>query len=191
MKALFVTFAVCLFAVTAGAQTTTAGVEKSITKINALYPSFEQELRVSPTTTWGYRAGLNVFFEYSSSQTFMDPVPVKTKYFELIPTAEIYYRWYYRLLKRQQKQKKTINNSAAYFFTGAEIMAPGIKIQSINDDGLNEVISGIYAGWGFRRTIGKRVTLDLNLRYAILMENVDEVDFTNLIPGFKLGYRIK
>jgi hypothetical protein len=70
-------------------------------------------------------------------------------------------------------------------------MTPGIKIQSVNNSGLNDIISGVYVGWGFRRTIGKKITLDLNLRYAILMANVEEVDFTNIIPGFKIGYRIK
>jgi hypothetical protein len=75
-------------------------------------------------------------------------------------------------------------------FTGAEIMTPGIKVQTVNNNGLNDFISGIYAGWGFRRTIGKKLTLDLNLRYSILMLNIEDIDFTNIIPGFKLGYRI-
>ncbi len=195
MRTFFVTIITCLFVLNTTAQTKLEGVEKKITKINALYPSFEQELRVSPVTTWGYRAGFNIFLEYRSSYSFYDSYsgssPTQTKYFEFIPTMEIYYRWYYRLLKRQKKGKKTINNSSGYFFTGAEIMTPGIKIQSVNNSGLNDIISGIYAGWGFRRTIGKKITLDLNLRYAILMANVEEVDFTNIIPGFKIGYRIK
>ncbi len=59
---------------------------------------------------------------------------------------EIYYQWYYRLLRRQTKGKKTINISSGYFFIGAKIMTPGIKIQSVNNSGLNDVISGIYAG---------------------------------------------
>ena len=195
MRTFLVTIITCLFVLNTTAQTTLEGVDKKITKINALYPSFEQELRISKVTTWGYRVGFNIFLEYGSSYSFYDSYygssPTQTKYFEFIPTMEIYYRWYYRLLKRQNKGKKTINNSSGYFFTGAEIMTPGIKIQSVNNSGLNDIISGIYAGWGFRRTIGKKITLDLNLRYAILMANVDEVDFTNIIPGFKIGYRIK
>ena len=191
MKALSLTLVACLFVITAVAQEPTEGVEKKITKINALYPSFEQELRVSPATTWGYRAGFNIFLEYGSSYSFDDSFygsSTQTKYFEFIPTLEIYYRWYYRLLKRQQKGRKTINNSAGYFFTGAEVMTPGIKIQAVNSDGLHDVIPGIYAGWGFRRTIGKKITLDFNLRYAILIAN--ETVFNTIIPGFKIGYRI-
>jgi hypothetical protein len=195
MRTFLITIIAYLFVLTTTAQTTLDGVEKKITKINALYPSFEQELRISPVTTWGYRAGFNIFLEYGSSYSFYDsyygPSPAQTKYFEFIPTMEIYYRWYYRLIKRQKKGKKTINNSSGYFFTGAEVMTPGIKIQSVNNSGLNDIISGVYVGWGFRRTIGKKITLDLNLRYAILMANVEEVDFTNIIPGFKIGYRIK
>ncbi|WP_372934705.1 hypothetical protein [Mariniphaga sediminis] len=194
MKKFPITLIALFFAFNSIAQTTFEGVEKKITKINNLYPSFENELRVSPQTTWGYRAGLNIFLEYGSSYSFYDfyygTSPNRTKYFEFIPTMEIYYRWYYRLLKRQKKGKKTINNSAAYFFTGAEIMTPGIKIQSVNNSGLNDVISGIYAGWGFRRTIGEKIIIDLNLRYAILMENVEKVDFTTIILGFKIGYRL-
>lgn len=185
----------CFLVLTTTAQPTLKGVEKKITKLNVLYPSFEQEMRISPVTTWGYRAGFNIFLEYGSSYSFYDsyyePSPAQTKYFEFIPTMEIYYRWYYRLLKRQKKGKKTINNSSGYIFTGAGIMTPGIKIQSVNNSGLSDIISGIYAGWGFQRTIGKKITLDLNLRYAILMANVEEVDFTNITPGFKIGYRLK
>lgn len=194
MKTFLITTIAILFVITTEAQKITQGVEKKITKINALYPSFEQEIRVSPVTTWGYRAGFNIFLEYGSSYSYYGSFhnsPTNTKYFEFIPTLEIYYRWYYRLLKRQEKGKKTINNSSGYFFTGAEVMTPGIKIQTVNNSGLNDVISGIYAGWGFRRTIGQKITVDLNLRYAVLMANVEEVDFTNIIPGFKIGYRIK
>jgi len=195
MKTFLITMIACLLVINVVAQKTMEGVEKKITKINALYPSFEQELKVSSETTWGYRAGFNIFFAYGSSYSYYDYYsqgsPSQTKYFEFIPTMEIYYRWYYRLLKRQQKGKKTINNSSGYFFTGAEVMTPGIKIQSVNYSGQNDVISGIYAGWGFRRTIGQKITLDLNLRYAVLMSNIEEIDFTNIIPGFKIGYRIK
>ena len=195
MRTIVVTFIAWLLVTSLFAQPALEGVEKSITKINALYPSFEQELRVSPVTTWGYRAGFNIFFEYGNSYAYYDSFygfsPAQTKYFEFIPTMEIYYRWYYRLLKRQQKGKKTINNSSGYFFTGAEVMTPGIKVQSVNNSGLNDIISGVYAGWGFRRTMGNNLTVDLNLRYAILMANVEQVDFTNIIPGIKIGYRIK
>jgi len=185
----------CLLVINVVAQKTIEGVEKKITKINALYPSFEQELKVSSETTWGYSAGFNMFFSYGSSYSYYDysqTTPVQTKYFEFIPTMEIYYRWYYRLLKRQQKGKKTINNSSGYFFTGAEVMTPGIKIQSVNHKGQDDIISGIYAGWGFRRTVGQRITLDLNVRYAVLMTNIEKIDYKeNIIPGFRIGYRIK
>lgn len=191
MKTFSITLIACLLVITVVAQKTMEGVEKTITKINALYPSFEQEFKVSSETTWGYSAGFNMFFSYGSSYSYYDWTPVQTKYFEFIPTMEIHYRWYYRLLKRQQNGKKTINNSSGYFFTGAEVMTPGIKIQSVNHSGQNDIISGISTGWGFRRTIGQKITLDLNLRYAVLMSNVEKIDFTNIIPGFRIGYRIK
>ena len=193
MKLFILTIIACLFVVNTEAREKVEGVEKKITKINVLYPSFEQEFKVSSLTTWGYRAGFNTFLEYGSSYSFYDyynSSSTKTKYFEFIPTAEIYYRWYYWLLKRQEKGAKTGNNSSGYLFTGAEIMTPGIKVQTVNNNGLNDFISGIYAGWGFRRTIGKKLTLDLNLRYSILMLNIEDIDFTNIIPGFKLGYQI-
>ncbi|SHF20136.1 hypothetical protein SAMN05444274_10423 [Mariniphaga anaerophila] len=191
MKSLLIIVAVCIFSYTAVSQSAQNGVETKITKINALYPSFEQEFRVSPQTTWGYRAGLNTFLEYGNSRYYSlydNHTQTKTRYFEFIPTAEIYYRWYYRILKRQEKGKKTINNSSGYFFAGAEIMTPGIKVQTVNNEGLNEVLSGVYAGWGFRKTFGSRVAFDFNIRYAVLMQNVDKVDFTNIIPGIRLGY---
>ena len=195
MKTFLITMIACLLVINVVAQKTIEGVEKKITKINALYPSFEQELKVSSETTWGYSAGFNMFFSYGSSYSYYDysqTTPVQTKYFEFIPTMEIYYRWYYRLLKRQQKGKKTINNSSGYFFTGAEVMTPGIKIQSVNHKGQDDIISGIYAGWGFRRTVGQRITLDLNVRYAVLMTNIEKIDYKeNIIPGFRIGYRIK
>lgn len=194
MKSFLITIIACLLVITSAAQTTVDGVENKITKINALYPSFEQERKVSPVTTWGYRAGLNIFLAYGKSYSYYDSFygsPTQTKYFEFIPTVEMYYRWYYNLLKRQKKGKKTINNSSDYFFTGAEVMTPGIKIQSVNNNGLNDIISGVYAGWGFRRTIGQKITFDFNVRYAVLMANVEAIDFTNIIAGFKVGYRIK
>jgi len=194
MKALSITLIACLFVITAAAQNATEGVEKKMTKINALYPSFEQEFRLSPVTTWSYRAGFNISLAYGDSYSYDNSFFGSTshvEYFEFLPTAEVNYRWYYRLLKRQEKGRKTINNSAGYFFAGAEVATPGIKLQTVNNDGLHDVISGIYAGWGFRRTIGKKITIDLNLRYSLLMRNVEETAFSNIIPGFKVGYRIK
>ena len=194
MKALSLTLIACLFVITAAAQNATEGVEKKMTKINALYPSFEQEFRLSPVTTWSYRAGFNISLAYGDFYSYDNSFFGSTshvEYFEFLPTAEVNYRWYYRLLKRQEKGRKTINNSAGYFFAGAEVVTPGIKLQTVNNDGLHDVISGIYAGWGFRRTIGKKITIDLNLRYSLLMRNVEETAFSNIIPGFKVGYRIK
>ena len=179
----------CLIVFSSKAQEPLKGVEKKITLVNTLYPGFGQEFKVSPTTTWGYNAGLNIFFEYSESYNFMFGT-TQTKYFELVPTAEVYYRWYYRLLKRQQRLKKTINNSAGYLFSGARILSPGIKFITENEDGVTDLISAIYAGWGFRRTIRKNLILDLSLRYEIQMENLDKVDFANVVPGLRLAYTI-
>ena len=189
MLKTLVTLSVCLVFFISKAQEPVKGVEKKITSVNTLYPGFGQEFKVSPTTTWGYNAGLNIFFEYSESYYYMLGT-TQTKYFELVPTAEVYYRWYYRLLKRQQRLKKTINNSSGYLFSGARILSPGIKFITENEDGVTDFISAIYAGWGFRRTIGKNLMLDLSLRYEIQMENLDKVDFANVVPGLRLAYKI-
>lgn len=159
MKSFLITIIACLLVICAAAKTNKERVEKKITKINALYPSFEQELKVSPVTTWGYRAGFNILLAYGSSNSinnYYQGSATRTKYFEFISMVEVYYRWYYNLLNRQQKGKKTINNSAEYFFTGAEVMTPGIKIQSVNNNGLNDIISGVYAGWEFEGLSDKK-----------------------------------
>ena len=192
MKIVIITLFTFLITLTSIAQKTIDGVEKKITKINLLYPSFEQETKLSKTATLVKRVGLNVSLKYGDLENYYnsDGSQKKVKYVELIPMLEIYYKWYYDLLKRQEKYKKTINNSASYLFSGVAIITPGIVIEKENSDKLDGIISSAYGGFGFRRTISRKIIFDVNIRYAVLMYNFDEFDLFNIIPGFKIGFRI-
>lgn len=160
---------------------------QSVKKINFLYPGFEKEKPLSAKTTWGYSLGTR--FWYSAGLYYDEDYSRRWKfdYVNLVPSGVIYGRWYYNIAKRERKHKKIGNNSASYFTAGAAVYLDGINLVGEGNPEGDHIFTGLYAGWGMRRTFGRRIIFDMHLKIQPTMQ--DNTDFDVLfIPGIHLGY---
>lgn len=104
-----------------------------------------------------------------------------------MPSAEWYGRWYYNIAKRSRKQKRIAHNSASYFTAGATVWFDGIGLIENNYQQQDRILTGIYAGWGWRRTFGRRILFDMHFRVQPTMENTTAFGLA-LLPGVHIGY---
>lgn len=147
------------------AQINSKSIElEEVRKVNIFYPGYEVEKPLSGKMSWGYMIGTHIWFQASQHLKSDQSYGLGFDYIDIVPTAELYGRWYYNINKRTGKKKKTGNNSASYLTVGAAVMIDGIRIAGDDYSGDDNFYSGIYAGWGMRRTIGRKFTLDLHFK---------------------------
>ncbi len=169
--------------------TTQKNLTEPVKKINLLYPGYEREKPFSEKMTWGYTLGAR--FWYSAGMYHDGDNSSRWTFYEvdLVPSGEIYGRWYYNIAKRDRKHKKIVNNSASYFTVGTAVYFDGINLKEEGTPDSDYFIAGLYAGWGWRRTFGQRIIFDMHLKVQPTMNN--DADFgVFVIPGIHLGYRL-
>lgn len=158
-----------------------------VKKINILYPGLEREKPLGEKTTWGYSLGTRFWYGWGTSYDWFFQSSGHFSYLNAVPSVECYGRWYYNIAKRNQKQKRIANNSASYFTAGAAVWFDGIGLIENNYVQKDRVLTGIYVGWGWRRTFGQRMLFDLHFKVQPTMEDVSDFGIV-LLPGIHIGY---
>lgn len=166
----------------------TRSLVHEVKKINILYPGFEQEKPMAEKMTWGYSLGTRFWYSWGTYYDgYGQSLNNQFEYFNLVPCGEVYGRWYYNIARRNRKHKKIANNSGSYFTAGAAIYFDGIDlIDEVYPDG-DQIYVGVYAGWGWRRTFGRRIIFDLHLKVQPTMKDATDFEIV-LLPGVHLGY---
>ena len=188
MKRLSVFICMLLIGFSSFAQQGEKSIElEKVRKINFLYPGHEIENPLKCKLSWGYMVGSHIWFQASQRLRSDESTGFGFDYIDLVPTAELYGRWYYNIGKRASKKKRVQNNSASYLTMGTAVIVDGIRI--IGNDSMTEekVYYGIFTGWGMRRTFGKRIILDLHLKFQPTFEG-STYEGLALLPGLKLSY---
>ncbi len=177
-----------LIAFTAFSQNQYESSLQKISKVNLLVPGYEFEKPIGQSVSIGIIAEMNFWGEFRFSGKF-DKL-------DLVPSINMYSRWYYNMAKRSGRNKKTACNAANYFVSGIVLANPVCRI--IEDEPSNQLFpandlfesnfyAGIYMGWGLRRTIGSRCTFDFSLRVQPTWKNFNEFDvFWG--PAIRIGY---
>ena len=160
---------------------------QQVKKVNILYPGYEQEKPVGEKTTWGYSLGTRFWYGWGTSYNWYLGSSGNYSYLNVVPSIELYGRWYYNLAKRSRKYKRIAHNSASYFTTGAAAWFDGIGLIENNYSQLDHIYSGIYVGWGWRRTFGRRVIFDMHLKFQPTFED-DRYGGVLVLPGIHIGY---
>lgn len=162
---------------------------QQVKKINILYPGFEHEKPIGLKASWGYSLGTRFWYsitryDYIGSNQSSH---WKLDYLNLVPSGELYGRYYYNISKRERKHKRIANNSASYFTTGAVVWVDGISIvgETLPED--DYIYSGVYLGWGMRRTFGSRIIFDMHLKVQPTFED-DQFGAVMVLPGIHIGY---
>ncbi len=162
---------------------------EEVRKVNIFYPGYEVEKPLSGKMSWGYMIGTHIWFQASQHLKSDQSYGLGFDYIDIVPTAELYSRWYYNIGKRQAKNKKIVNNSASYFVGGAVVMIDGIRIAGDDYSGDDNFYSGIYAGWGMRRTFGRKLLLDLHFKLQPTFQGKSYHGLA-ILPGLRFAYLI-
>lgn len=143
-----------LLAAPARAQDSVPRVEDGILRVNLLIsPKFEGEFALSQNATLGARLGTELF---AYDEWILD------YYFVLLPSVDVYYRYYYNLDRRTDRGKRIYRNSGNYVGMTA-LYANGNPIWSERPGASNSIDHIFMAGpvYGLQRTYGKGFFFDL------------------------------
>lgn len=130
------------------------GNKIKISKINILFPGYEFEQQIFDKSTIGFLADFKLWGYYNRNYQSNPFVHVSKKVYSLdiVPTIELFYKWYFNLDRRIFKQKNTSNFSASYLSTG--IIGNFSSINLIKKDYLIDqgFFYGPFIGCGMRRS---------------------------------------
>lgn len=130
------------------AQDTVPRVENRVLRLNLLItPKIEGEFAISQAATFGVRLGTELF---AYDAWILD------YYYVLLPSVDVYYRYYYNLDRRTERGKRIYRNSGNYLGLTA-LYANGNPIWSERPDADSNIDNLVMAGpvYGLQRTYGK------------------------------------
>lgn len=165
----------------ATAQDTVPQVERAVLRANLLLsPKIEGEFALSQNATLGARVGSELF---TFEQWIVD------YFFVLLPSVDVYYRYYYNLDRRLGKGKRIYRNSGNYVSMTA-LYANGNPIWSerpeVDIDGKHFLVAGPV--YGLQRTYGKGFFF--NLEFGVGYGYADDASGSRLLPiaNLRLGW---
>ena len=170
-------------------QTADKQLTEPVQKINLLYPGFEKEKPLSKKMTWGYTLGTRFWYSVGLYPDGDNSSRWDFDFIDLVPSGELYSRWYYNLAKRDRKHKKIVNNSSSYFTVGSAVYFSGINLKGEGNPYGDEFIAGLYGGWGWRRTFGQRIIFDMHLKVQPTVNHEGDCDIF-FMPGVYIGYKL-
>lgn len=172
-----------LLAAPARAQDTVPRVEDGILRLNLLFaPKIEGEFALSQNATLGARLGTELALY---SEWLFD------FYVVLLPSADVYYRYYYNLDRRTERGKRIYRNSGNYVGLTA-LYASGNPLWSERPDASDNINHVFIAGpvYGLQRTYGKGFyfVFEVGLGYGYEDDDFDSRGFLAPISSLRLGW---
>lgn len=157
-----------------------------VTKLNIILPGCELEKPVKGKLTWGVAVGFRWYMEGMYLGKDMN-FNWNIEDMNLVPGCELYGRWYYNLRKRNNRQKEVKYNASSYLTTGVTVYYNGFDLMNKKNAGEEQISTGLYAGWGIRRRLGRHFIFDAQLKVQPTFRDNSDLRIY-FLPDLRVGY---
>ena len=177
----------------ANAQDTASYLKPAQVKINLNYlgGSVSYEQRVSSSNTLYFDAGIGYGFTYQA--TYYGDINNTNYQYRIKPAITAELRHYYHFKERLAKNRSVANNGSNFFALKVNYIFEPVGSYGGLD---HSAVIGVMPGWGIQRTLGKYLTLELELglqaSYELSRYAPSSTQLT-VGPGaaFKIGYLVQ